>query len=322
MAPQNADHYIGIDVALKRLDICVHETGEYWNTPNDPSHIAKLIHRLQALPTTLVVVESTGGLERELLRALWAAQIPVTLITPSRIRHFAQSVGVSAKTDHLDAQILARFAAKINPAPTPPPTPAQEKLTELVTRRRQLTEMLIMEKNRLLSISQALRPSIEEHITWIKDHLDTLEVDINTHIQQTPELQSKSAILSTFKGVGWVTVSLLLCMLPELGQLNRQKIAALVGVAPFSHESGRKKGRRHIKGGRVYLRNVLYMAALSAIRYNPVIKAFYQHLLAQGKEKKVAIVACMRKMLTILNAMLRDMQPWEDRLATPEPAQA
>jgi len=322
MAPQSAEHFIGIDVALKRLDIWAHETSEYWHTPNDSVHITKLVQRLQTLTPKLVVVESTGGLERELLRALWAAQIPVALITPSRIRHFAQSAGVSAKTDRLDAKILAWFAAKINPAPTLPPTEAQAQLAELVTRRKQLTEMLIMEKNRLPSISPTLRPDVEGHILWIETHLADLEAKINAHIQKTPELKAKSDILSTFKGVGWVTVSLLLCMLPELGRLNRKKIAALVGVAPMSHESGRKKGRRHIKGGRVYLRNVLYMAALSAIRYNPVIKAFYQHLLAQGKEKKVAIVACMRKMLTILNAMLRDKKPWEDRRVTPATASA
>jgi transposase len=257
-----------------------------------------------------VIVESTGGLETALVVELCARQIPVALVNPGRVREFAKSLGLLAKTDKLDAHLLARFGEAAKLKPTRLPDEAVQYLSELMSRRRQLIQMLTMEKNHFLCARLSLRPRVQEHIAWLTHEVITISEQIQNYLQETPLFQEKEHILRSAKGVGPITSSILLSDLPELGQLERKKIAALVGVAPFNDDSGRRRGLRRVKGGRSAVRHVLYMATVTASRFNPVIKTFYQRLLAAGKKKKVALVACMRKLLTILNAMLRDMKPW------------
>jgi transposase len=212
----------------------------------------------------------------------------------------------------LDAQVLAHFAATLRPPPRPLPTAQEEQLTALLTRRRQIVDMLTVEKNRLQTVRPTMRSDIEEHIAWLEAKLTKLDEDIDQFIQATPLWKAKDELLQSAPGIGRITASTLLAMLPELGTLNRQEIAALVGLAPVNKDSGKKRGKRRIFGGRAPVRSVLFMATMSAKKFNPVIKSFYEHLLAQGKEKKVALTACMRKLLVILNAMVRSNQPWRD----------
>jgi transposase len=233
---------------------------------------------------------------------------------PGRVREFAKSLGLWAKTDKLDAHLLARFAEATKPSPTVLPDEAVQKLSALMGRRRQLLQMLVMEKNHLLSIRLSLRAGVQAHIAWMEGEIDHLTQQIQQDLQDTPGLRDKDRILRSVKGVGPITSLILLSDLPELGQLDRKKIASLVGVAPFNDDSGHRRGQRRIKGGRASVRQVLYMAAVAASRFNPTIRTFYQRLLAAGKRKKVALVACMHKLLTILNAMIRDMQPWRNAL--------
>ena len=303
--------FVGIDVSKKRLDIGVGADAEFWQASNDEPGIAATVERLAALSPSLVVVESTGGLEWPLVSELAACQVPVALVNPGRVREFAKSLGLLAKTDKLDAHLLARFGEAAKLQPTLLPDEAVQKLSALMARRRQLLEMLVMEKNHLLSTRLSLRTKVQEHITWLEREIDQLPQQIQQDLQDTPGFRDKNRILRSAIGVGPITSSILLSDLPELGQLDRKKIAALVGVAPFNHDSGRYRGTRRIKGGRASVRQVLYMAAVAASRFNPVIRSFYQRLLASGKKKKVALVACMRKLLTILNAMIRDITPWK-----------
>jgi len=234
----------------------------------------------------------------------WSSPIRV------RVRNFARATGRLAKTDRLDAQLLAHFAAALRPELRPLPSADEEHLTALLTRRRQIVDMLTMEQNRLHTVRATLRQDIEEHLTWLRAQLAKLDREIDEFIHGAPLWSDKDALLQSVPGVGPVTASTIVGLLPELGSLNRQEIAALVGLAPIAKESGKKQGKRRIFGGRAPVRSVLYMAALSACMHNPVIKRFYEHLLAQGKPKKVALTACMRKLLVILNAMLRTHQPW------------
>ena len=302
--------YVGIDVSKTQLDVAISKDGEYWQASNDAVGIGKSVERLQAIQPTLIVVESTGGLEVPLVTELYAAALPFALVHPGRVRDFARSIGLLAKTDKLDARLLAHFAEAVKPAVSRLPGEAEQYLNALMVRRRQLLDILVDEKNHLASTRLSLRPMIEEHIAWLAQELAELDQQIDDQIHQTPHFQEKEAILRSAKGVGPVLCAKLLSGLPELGQMNRKKIAALVGVAPFNDDSGRRRGKRKIKGGRADVREVLYMATVAAARSNPVIKPFYQHLLKQGKLKKVALVACMRKFLTILNAMIRDMRPF------------
>jgi transposase len=307
--------FIGIDVSKARLDVGVGADGEFWQAANDEGGIGQTLRRLSALQPALVIVESTGGLEWPLVSELAARQIPVALVNPGRVREFAKSLGLLAKTDKLDAHLLARFGEAAKLSPTLLPDEAVQKLSALMGRRRQLLEMLVMEKNHLLSTRLNLRQAVQEHIAWLQQAIGQLTEQIQKELQDTPGFRDKDRILRTAKGVGPITSLILLSDLPELGQLDRKKIAALVGVAPFNDDSGRHRGVRRIKGGRTSVRHVLYMAAIVAARYNPVIRTFYQRLLASGKRKKVALVACMHKLLTILNAMIRDMTPWKEPLA-------
>jgi len=310
MTAENAERFVGIDVSKRQLDISVGQDGEYWTVPNSEKGIRATVERLQHATPTLIVVESTGGLESALVVELYNAGLPISVAHPGRVREFAKSIGLLAKTDKLDARVLARFGEAVRPAPTKLPSEEQQYLSSLMTRRRQVVEMLTAEKNRFFTAPTSVRERLEKHIVWLKDELRRLDRDIDDFIQETPEFKAKKELLNDVPGVGRVTCAILLSDLPELGQLDRKKIAALVGVAPFNRDSGPRRGKRWIKGGRSAVRRVLYMATVAALRFNPVIKGFYDRLLANGKEKKVAIVACMRKLLTILNAMIRDMEPW------------
>lgn len=299
---------VGIDVSKSRLDVSA--AGEYWSTPNDIDGMGKLIDRLKPLSPSLVVVESTGGLERGVLAELSAAGIPIALVNPGRVREFAKSIGLLGKTDKIDAGLLVRFGEATQPKPTRLPSNDEQKLSAWMTRRHQVVEMLTMEKNHLASAHPAVLASVKTIMDALQEELDDLNREIDEFIDQHPAFKQKKEILRSAPGIGQVTAAILLADLPELGTVDRKKVASLVGVAPFNNDSGRHRGKRRVKGGRPSVRTVLYMATLSATRYNPVIRSFYQHLLAVGKEKKVAIVACMRKLLTFLNAMIRDSKKW------------
>ncbi len=310
MSNRMEEKWVGIDVSKTQLDIAIAGTGEFWSANNDEIGILKTVEHLRSLLPNLVVVESTGGLETLLVSELYTAGIPMALVNPGRVREFAKSVGLLAKTDKLDAQLLAHFAQAIQPAPTQLPSQEERLLSAMLTRRRQLIEMRTAEKNRLISAHAAMRPSIEKLLAFIEQELQQLNQEIDQFIHSQPLFKQKDEILRSAPGVGPVTSAIVLADLPELGHLDRKKIAALVGVAPFNDDSGYRRGKRRIKGGRPAVRTVLYMATVTAVKFNPIIKAFYERLLEYGKLKKVALVACMRKLLTILNAMIRDMQPW------------
>ena len=308
--------HVGIDISKARLDIAVHESGEQWVAWYDGPGLARLVERLQALQPTRIVVEASGGLEALLVAELAAASLPVALVNPKRVRDFAKAKGLLAKTDRLDAGVLAHFAAALQPPLTHLPSQDEQRLAELVTRRRQVVEMLTAEQNRLRTAPARMRPRIQTHLDWLEAELATRNHDIHDFIGQHPPWQADADRLDSVPGIGPVTAATLLADLPELGQLSHKRIAALVGVAPFNHDSGRRRGQRRIRGGRTTVRNVLYMATLSATRFNPVIRAFYERLLRAGKEKKVALTACMRKLLTILNALIRHQQPWRQASAS------
>jgi transposase len=302
--------YVGIDVSKDTLDVAIGQEGEYWQAGNEEMGIQRTVERLKTLQPALVVVESTGGLETALISELSAARVPFALVQPKRVRDFAKSIGLFAKTDKLDARLLARFGEAVKPALSHLPGEAEQMLNALMLRRRQLLDILVDEKNHLLSTRLLLRPRVEEHLAWLEAELAELNQEIEEKIQNTPHFKEKGAILRSAKGVGPVLSAKLLSGLPELGHMDRKKIAALVGVAPFNDDSGHHRGKRRFKGGRADVREVLYMATVAAVRSNPAIRPFYQHLLQHGKLKKVALGACMRKFLTILNAMSRDGQPF------------
>lgn len=307
--------FVGIDVAKAWLDIAVHESETCWRARNDDPGRADLVVKLKELAPELVVLEATGGFEMLLVAELAQAKLPVVVTNPRRVRAFASSTGRLAKTDKLDAKLLAHFAAAVRPPVRTLPTEEEEQLTGWLTRRRQVVDMLTVEKNRLQTVRSDMQADIEEHISWLEAKLSRLDEEIDQFIQASPVWKEKAAILSSVPGVGRITSGTLLAMLPELGQLNRQQVAALIGVAPVNKDSGRKHGKRRVYGGRADVRKVLYMAALAAKRYNPVIRAFYERLIQKGKEKKVALTACMRKLIVILNAMMRTNQPWRTQTA-------
>jgi transposase len=311
MTTTTIEVFIGIDVSKVRLDIAVWGSDEHWITSNDENGIAQLIERLKSYSPTLIVLEATGGLELLLVSELALARLPVAVINPKRIRDFARSIGQLAKTDKIDAKVIARFGFTVHPETRPLPSEEEELLVALITRRRQVVEMLTAEKNRLHSCREAMRQRLQEHIDWLNSELKALDKEISQFIRRTPLWKEKNRILSSVPGVGPVTSATLLASLPELGTLNRQKVAALVGVAPLNKDSGRKRGKRRVFGGRASVRSVLYMAALSASKCNPKIRSFYESLIRRGKEKKVALTACMRKLLSILNSMVHSMTEWK-----------
>lgn len=303
--------YVGIDVNKANLDVAIGQEGESWQAANTAGGIQATVKRLQTYQPQLLVVESTGGLEKPLVKVLQANQLPVAVVHPGRVRKFAAGVGWLAKTDRLDARLLAWFAFAAHPHPKPQPNPANEALSELVRRRNQIIEMLTAERNRRSTCPDSMQAALEEHIAWLAAERDRLTTQIETMLSNQPEFHEKDAVLQSAKGVGPILSATLLAELPELGIYSHKQIAALVGVAPFSKDSGRYHGKRQIKGGRSGVRCVLYLGTLSAIRHNPLIQAHYQQLVDRGKLAKVAIVACMRKLLVILNAMLRDMRQWQ-----------
>jgi transposase len=302
---------VGIDVAKDRLDVAQRPGTEVWWVTNDDRGIADLVARLRALRPTLVVLEATGGIELPVVGALAAAGLPVVVVNPRQTREFARATGRLAKTDAIDAQVLARFAEAVRPALRPLPDAATQQLSGLVARRRQVIEMLTAEKNRLRTAAPAVRDHIKEHILWLEGSLSDLDSELGQVIHSSNIWRAQDDLLQSTPGVGTVLSTTLLAHLPELGTLNRKEIAALVGVAPLNRDSGTMRGRRTVWGGRSDVRTALYMAALAATRFNPVIRAFYQRLEAAGKPKKVALTACMRKLLTILNAMMRHQTRWQ-----------
>jgi transposase len=302
--------FVGIDISKAWLDIAVHEREETFRASNEEVGIAGLVKRLKKMKASLIVLEPTGGFEMLVVAELSHAGLPVAVVNAKRVRDFARATGQIAKTDKLDAKVLAHFAAAVRPAVRSLRTEQEEQLTALMTRRRQVIDMLTVEKNRLVTVRAKMRSDIEAHIQWLSSNLKELDEEIEEFVKGLPVWKEKDALLQSVPGVGRVTSATLLSMLPELGLLNRQEIAALVGVAPVNKDSGKKRGRRRVYGGRGDVRSVLYMAALSAKKFNPVIRKFYERLIQHGKEKKVALTACMRKLLVILNAMMHSNQPW------------
>jgi transposase len=302
--------FVGIDVAKDKLDIAVRPSAEQWVMPQTEEGIHTLVERLVALAPALVVLEATGGYELPVVAALATAGVPVAVVNPRQVREFARGIGQLAKTDALDAAVLARFAEVVHPTPRPLPEAQAQELSALLARRRQVLAMLIAERQRLATALLAVRPHISRHVCFLEAELSDLDRQLRDAVQASPLWRAQEDLLRSTPGIGPTTALALLAEVPELGQLNRKKIAALVGVAPFPCDSGKLRGRRIVWGGRARVRTALYMATLVATRHNPVIRAFYQRLCAAGKPKKVALVACMRKLLTILNAMVRHRTPW------------
>lgn len=308
---QSTEQWVGIDVSKAALDVYVHPLGKQWRSPNTELGIAEILQALAAVGVALVVLEATGGMEQAITRALNQAGIAVVVSNPRRVRDFAKALGKLAKTDRIDAEVLARYGEAVKPEVRELASEAAKALQELVTRRQQLVEMLSGERNRRSAArTERAQAQIDRHIEWLKEEVSALDEQIQAQLNQSQQWQQQQAILQSVPGVGVVTASTLIALLPELGQLNRQQIAALVGVAPINCDSGKMRGKRFVIGGRAAVRSVLYMAALVATQFNPVIRVFYQRLLAQGKAKKLALVACMRKLLVMLNAMLKHNQPW------------
>jgi transposase len=304
--------YIGIDVAQQSLDLASYPTGQIWKYKNDKHGIAKTVEKMQLVQPKLIVMEATGGLEVPLRQALEEDGLPVAVVNPRRIRDFGRAMGMLAKTDKLDAKVMAYFAAKIEPEARPAADAEIQKLKHILERREQLQEMLTAERNRLNpGLDPAIQQQIQAHIDWIEQEIQDLEKLIKEKIKSNPKLLQKVELLRSMKGVGDILSATLVAKLPELGHLNQREIAALVGLAPFNRDSGRYRGKRTIWGGRATVRKAFYMPVLAAIRCNSVIRILYQRLIEQGKVKKVALVACMHKMLTILNSMMKNNLSWQ-----------
>jgi transposase len=303
--------WIGIDVAKEQLDVAVGVDGPAWSVRNDEPGIEALVEDLRARPCGLIVLEATGGFETPVTTALAAAALPVVVINPRQARDFARAIGQLAKTDRLDARVLALFAERVRPEQRRLADEEARLLDALLTRRRQILTMIIAERNRQGFAPAPLKKAIEKHIRWLQRELDKVDGDLGKAIQASPVWRTRETLFQTVPGVGPVVSRTLIAELPELGHLNRKQIAALVGVAPLARDSGKHKGKRSVFGGRASVRQALYMAALVASRRNPTIRTFYQRLIAAGKPPKVALTACMRKLLTILNAIARTEQRWD-----------
>lgn len=307
--------YVGIDVAKAWLDVAVRPGGSPWRVANTEAEWPALIEQVRVVQPRVVVLEATGGYERGVVAALAAAGLPVVVVNPRQVRDFAKATGRLAKTDVLDAQVLAHFAEAVQPEPRPLTDAATQRLAALLERRSQLVAMLTAEKNRRQQAPSSVRPLIEAHITWLEDALDQLTQDLDQTLHASPLWREREQLLRSVPGVGPILALTLLADLPELGTLAHKPLAALVGVAPLNRDSGTARGKRVIWGGRARVRTALYMSTLSAVRYNPVLHAFWTRLREQGKPPKVALVACMHKLLTILNAMLKRQTPWQPALA-------
>ncbi len=301
---------VGIDVSKSVLDVSLYPIGKTWQVEYSPPGITALAEELADLGPAVVVVEATGGLEMSLTAALGAAGLPVAVVNPKRVRDFARATGRLAKTDKLDAQVLAQFGAMVRPQIRPLPDATRQELRALVTRRQQLLEMITAEKNRLRRTTPGIRHRIEVNIQFLREQLKELDRDLGDFLKSSPLWQEEAMVLRSVPGIGPVVTATLIARLPELGSLNCKQVAALVGVAPFNRDSGTFRGKRKVWGGRGALRTALYMATLVATRHNPILQAFYQRLCATGKPKKVALVACMRKLLVILNSMIKHHRTW------------
>jgi transposase len=301
--------FVGIDVSKATLDVALRPSGDGWSVANDEEGIATLVGKLRDRGVAIVVVEATGGLEAALVAEL-AAVVPVVVVNPRQARDFAKATGQLAKTDRIDAAVLARFGEAVRPEPRPLKDEQTRHLAALVSRRRQLRDMIVAEGNRLGVAPAKLHKGIQKHIDWLRRELRLLERDLDDTIKSSPVWREKEDLMRGVKGIGSVSAATMLAEVPELGTLNRKQIAALVGVAPLNRDSGTMRGKRSIWGGRATARAVLYMASLSALKSNPIFRAFYRRLVSAGKPKKVAIVAVMRKLLIVLNAILRDRRPW------------
>jgi transposase len=302
--------YVGLDVAKARIDVALHPPGPAFHVPHDETGLTSLVTHLQHVQPALVVLEATGGYETDVATALALAGLPVAIVNPRQVRDFAKALGRLAKTDAIDAAVLALFAARVPPAPRPLPDAAHQPLAALVTRRRQLVEMLTAERHRLALATGRIRRDVHVHIHFLEQRLKETQDDLHTAIRESPLWRATDQLLRSVPGIGPTTATCLIADLPELGHLSRRHLAALVGVAPVNDDSGRRRGTRTIWGGRATVRAPLYMATRVATRYNPVIRTFYRRLRAAGKPPKVALVAAMRKLLTILNAMVKAQRPW------------
>ena len=308
--------FIGIDVAKRQLDVAERPSGARWSGSNDLAGIGGLVEQLRSGgPVALIVLEATGGYEIALVAALTAAHLPVVVVNPRQVRDFARAVGTLAKTDAIDAGVLAHFGEAVRPEPRAVPDELTQALQGWLARRRQLLEMLGAEEQRLARAPRAIRTQIQQHVEWLRRQLRDVDRELHGLIRESPVWRESENLLRTAPGVGPVLATTLLADLPELGRLDRREIAALVGVAPLNWDSGQQRGTRHIWGGRAPVRTALYMATLAAVRCNPVIRGFFERLSAAGKPRKVALTACMRKLLTILNAMMRRRVGWQPTAA-------
>lgn len=303
--------YVGLDVAKAELVVATEPPGPTLTQPHTDAGITHLVTQLHAMQPALIVLEATGGYETDVATALALAGLPVALVNPRQVRDFAKALGHLAKTDALDAQVLAHFAARVQPEPRPLPDAAHQALAALLTRRRQLVDMLTAERNRLLLAKGRIRHSVQAHIHYLEQALKATNDDLRSGLRASPVWRAAEQLLRSVPGVGPTTALTLIVDLAELGTLTHKQIAALTGVAPFNCDSGTHRGRRMIWGGRASVRAVLYMATLVATRHNPVIRAFYQRLRGAGKPRKVALVAAMRKLLIILNAIMKAQRPWQ-----------
>lgn len=308
--------FVGIDVSKAQLDVLLRPSGECQTVSNDEEGIGTLVSQMQDAAPTLIVLESTGGYETAAVAALAASGLPVVVVNPRQVRDFAKALGLLEKTDKLDAGMLALFAERIRPELRELRSEEAQEFDALMTRRRQLLEMRTAEKNRAGTARSAVKKQIQRHIRWLERELDCIDEDLDQRIKNSPLWKAKEDLLRSVPGVGPVLSRTLIADLPELGQLSRKEIAKLVGVAPLASDSGKRRGKRCVWGGRAPVRAVLYMAAIVAKRYNPVIREFYERLLAKGKPKKVALTACMRKLLIILNSMVRHNTRWDPNYAS------
>ena len=307
----NKGTFIGVDIAKDSFEFAVYGDDRHFNMSNDETGIRQAVEQIQKLSPELLVLEATGGYEHPLVAALSIAKLPVVVINPRQVRDFAKATGHLAKTDAIDAAVLAQFAAVIKPDLRPIADADMLLLKEVVSRRQQLVEILVAERNRLgVAHNPSVKAGIQAHIDWLKKRLDETDGELRKQIEESPLWRAKDDLLRTVPGVGPMTSAALLANLPELGSLNRHQIAALVGVAPFNRDSGRMRGKRSVWGGRSSVKATLYMAALSATKWNPAIKTFYERLCDSGKPKKVALTACMRKLLIVLNSMMKNNTAW------------
>jgi transposase len=303
--------YVGIDVSKDRLDVHVRPDGEAFVVARDDKGLAELVERLRAVAPRLIAVEATGGYENVVAAAIGGASLPLAVVNPAQVRHYAQALGKRAKTDPIDAEMIARFTEATRPEPRALPDEATQVLAELVTRRRQIIGIMVAERQRATRLPKWLRKSCERVVRMLEKELAALDTDIDTTVRGSPAWRATEDLLASVPGIGSITARALIAELPELGHLDRRSVASLVGVAPFTRQSGQWRGKSFIGGGRRSVRAALFVATMAAVRHNPAIRAFRQRLLAAGKPKMVAMIACMRKLLTILNAIARDQKPWQ-----------